>query len=204
MRIFRYGQTDWLTDWLTDGAEYIEPVGGSKNVTVIVDDDEIRNYSVANSMIGHNVNTNDSGDVTILPEALKSFPYCLHLEAARSERLTISHNTAIWRSIKLSATWICVILFVLWLSSIFFSSTVPKNPFKFFFIFYLYFFWASSGQNQYKKSVGNRFLKFPFSFDFFGWIVSKNRWNRKISPELAKKSEKNENFKNLFPNVTVP
>ena len=111
----------------------------NKNVTVIVDDDEIRNYSVSNSMIGHNVNTNDSGDVTILPEALKSFPHCLHLVAARSERLKILRNTAIWRSIKLSAAWICVILFVFWLSSIFFSSTLPNNPFKFFFIFYLFF-----------------------------------------------------------------
>ena len=76
--------------------------------------------------------TNDSDDVTILPEGLTSFSHCLHLVSARSERLRCLRNTAIWRSIKMLASWVCVILFVFWLSSFFSLSTFPENPFKFF------------------------------------------------------------------------
>ena len=53
-----------------------------------------------------------------------------------------------------------------------FWNTKIFNNFLNFDLFYL-FFWPSSSQNQYKKSVGNRFLKFSFFSDFLAdsWLI---------------------------------
>ena len=100
-------------------------------VSAVIVNEETVKCSV-NSVKEFYVITNDSDDVTILPEALTSSLHCLRLVSARRARLRGLCNTAIWRAIKMLAAWICVILFVFWLSSIFSLSTFPENPFKFF------------------------------------------------------------------------
>ena len=111
----------------------------NKNIAIDNDIDELfvvdigePNHSVVSSVKASVVSNNDSDNVTILPEAVTSFSHCLRLVSARSKRLRGLCNTAIWRSIKILAAWICVILFVFWLASFFSLSTFPENPLKFF------------------------------------------------------------------------
>ena len=76
--------------------------------------------------------TNDDNDVTILPADIKSYSQTIRLVSARRKRLKGLCNAAIWRAIKLLGGWVCIILLVFWLSSIFGLSTFPTNPLKFF------------------------------------------------------------------------
>ena len=82
-----------------------------------------------------NVNLSDvrnRHDVTVLPEEVNSFSQLLYFTSERTNRLQSLRNTAIWRAMKLLGGWICIILFVFWLSSIFSPSSFPSNPFKHF------------------------------------------------------------------------
>ena len=71
-------------------------------------------------------------DVTVLPEEVNSFSQFLYLTSERTKRLQSLRNTAIWRAMKLAGGWICIILFVFWLSFIFLPWSFPSNPFKYF------------------------------------------------------------------------
>ena len=67
------------------------------------------------------------------PEELLSYSHCIRFTSARRNRLKHLCTIASWRAIKLMVGWIMVILFVLWLASLFSLSTFPENPLKFFF-----------------------------------------------------------------------
>ena len=66
-------------------------------------------------------------DVFILPENILSYSHCLYFTSARSNRLRLLREAAVWRTLGLICGWIMTILFVFWLSSKFLFTTFPDN-----------------------------------------------------------------------------
>ena len=101
------------------------------NEEAVLDGVDMKCYSVE-SVKCTDVVTNDVNDVTILPADIKSYLQTICLVSARRKRLKGLCNAATWRAIKLMGGWVCIILLVFWLSSIFGLSIFPTNPLKYF------------------------------------------------------------------------